>query len=105
MPLVFDLALGWAAPARAVVAAVLLAPLGFLLGMPLPSLLSRVVAWDRTRLPWLWGINGATSVLGTVLATLTSLHAGIGTTLAAGSAMYALAALLWVRLPVGGEHG
>jgi len=97
MPVLFDVAFGWPPLPRALTAAALLSPLGLLLGMPLPCLLSRAAQRDRTRLPWLWGVNGATSVLGTILATLISLHAGIGTTLGVGAAVYAVAALLWSR--------
>lgn len=83
------------APVRALVAAALMVPLGLLLGMPLPSLLKHAANADARRLPWLWGVNGATSVLGSVLATFISLHAGITATLLCGTAVYAVAAVVW----------
>jgi spermidine synthase len=84
--------------ARAVIVAVFLAPLGAMMGVPLPSCLAAVRARDAGRVPWLWGVNGAASVLGSVLATLGSMHAGITALLAAGIALYACVALLWPKL-------
>jgi hypothetical protein len=84
--------------ARAVVAGIGLAPLGLLMGIPLPSGLAALRARDAATLPWLWGINGAASVLGSVLATLGSMHAGISALLIAGVALYVGAALLWPQL-------
>lgn len=80
----------WPSIARSLVAAALLAPLGFLLGAPFPSGLRAVADRAKTRIPWLWSVNSATSVLGSVLATLLALHAGARTTLAAGAVVYAV---------------
>jgi hypothetical protein len=80
---------------RAVLAAVALLPLGFLMGIALPSALAIVRARDTERVPWLWGVNGAASVLGSVLATLGSMHAGITALLLAGAAVYLVAAVTW----------
>ena len=63
--------------------AVLLAPLGLALGAPFPAGLSAVSERAGTRIPWLWAVNSATSVLGSVLATLVSIHLGIAATLVA----------------------
>ncbi|MET0390216.1 MAG: hypothetical protein ABW321_29865 [Polyangiales bacterium] len=84
--------------ARAVIAGVALAPLGFLMGMPLPSGLAAVRVRNAERVPWLWGVNGATSVLGSVLSTLGSMHFGITALLTAGVGAYVIAALLWPRI-------
>jgi hypothetical protein len=80
---------------RAVLASTSLLPLGFLMGVALPSGLAVVRARDAERVPWLWGVNGAASVLGSVLATLGSMHAGITALLLAGVALYAVAAFAW----------
>ena len=47
--------------------------------------------------PWLWGINGATSVCASVLAVVISLYAGISAAFWTGMACYAVAwiAFLW----------
>jgi hypothetical protein len=88
---------------RAAIVAVFLAPLGAMMGVPLPSGLAAVRARDESRVPWLWGVNGAASVLGSVLATLGSMHAGISALLAAGIALYACIPLLWPKLVA--SHG
>ena len=82
-----------AAPVRIAIAVGLLLPIGFFMGMAFP--LGMRAATDRAASlgPWLWGINGATSVCASVLAVATSLHWGIAATFWAGVACYAVAAL------------
>lgn len=87
--------------ARAIIVAICLAPLGTMMGVPLPSGLAAMRARDESRIPWLWGVNGATSVLGSVVATLGSMHAGISALLAAGIALYGAVALIWPKLSAG----
>ena len=53
---------------KAVVAAVILAPIGFLMGMPFPTGIRLLKAQRSEYIPWMWAINGAFSVLGAVLA-------------------------------------
>jgi len=62
---------------RTVVAGVLLIPLGLLLGVALPAGFAAVARRADARIPWLWSINSATSVLGSIAATPLALHAGI----------------------------
>lgn len=88
----------WAVGARVAIASAFLAPLGVLLGVGLPTWLAGVSARAPARIPWLWGLNGATSVLGSVLATLTAMHGGISGTLWLGVGAYALALLLALRV-------
>lgn len=83
---------------RALCVAALLWPLGTLLGVPLPSALARVHARHADRIPWLWGINSAASVLGSIAATIVSMSVGIPASLAVGIAFYVAAALLWPKL-------
>ena len=97
-PYVAHATVGLPLGARGVIVALFLAPLGALMGVPLPSGLSAVRARDPSRVPWLWGVNGAASVLGSVLATLGSMHAGISALLAGGVALYVCVALLWPKL-------
>lgn len=88
----------WVPSARALFAALMLAPLGLMLGMPFPTGLSAIAKRARTRIPWLWSINSATSVLGSVLATITSLQIGIPGSIVVGALLYGCAALLWLRV-------
>jgi spermidine synthase len=83
---------------RSLIAAICLAPLGLLLGVPLPSMLRVVGERAATRIPWLFGINGAASVLGSIVGTLLALHAGIAATLGAAASLYLGALLLGRRV-------
>ncbi len=91
---VFSATLTWSLGARLGVACALLAPLGALLGAALPTWLAAVARRAPDRVPWLWGVNGAASVLGSALATLVAMHAGISGALWLGVAAYAAAAAL-----------
>ena len=48
--------------------------------------------------PWAWGLNGAASVLGATLATLTAIHIGFRVVVLFALGFYATAALALVRL-------
>lgn len=77
---------------RCLLATLLLAPLGLLMGMPLP-LGMRLFHQDGTGVPWSWGINSATSVLGALLAVVMAMNFGLNVTLLCGEGIYALALL------------
>jgi hypothetical protein len=98
LPRVLGLTLGATPVFRALVCAALVVPLGLLLGAPYPAGLAAVAVRAPGRVPWLWAVNSATSVLGSVLATIVSLHAGIDASLAVGAGLYALSALLALRV-------
>lgn len=87
----------WAIGVRIAIACAFLAPLGVLLGVALPTWLAGVSVRAPARIPWLWGVNGATSVLGSVLATLVAMHAGISGSLWLGVGAYAMALVLAAR--------
>jgi hypothetical protein len=84
----FDLFLGTSLGLRLVFAAVALAPLGLLLGVPFP----RGIRWLETRapelIPWAWGVNGAASVVASVGAALLALSFGFSRVLIAGALCY-----------------
>jgi hypothetical protein len=88
-----DLGIPWTLPARIVFAVALVAPVGILLGMPLPGGM-RLVAADRADIiPWGWGINGAFSVVGATLAVFIAMNWGFSVTLFSAAVVYMLAAL------------
>jgi len=68
------------------------------MGLLLPSGIVAVSRRDPQLVPWAWGINGATSVIGTVVATVIAIHAGFGTTLRFGAVLYLLAAATYLYL-------
>src|SRR4030095_297153 len=57
LPLVFGGLMGWPLAAKCLVAVVLIAPLGFAMGLPFPLGLGRVAETAPALLPWAWGIN------------------------------------------------
>jgi hypothetical protein len=74
------------------VAALALAPAGLLMGMPFPQGLRRLSVtanYPAMLLPWAWGINGALSVVASVLAALLALSFGFDVVLLCGALCYA----------------
>jgi len=80
-------------PVRIAASAALLTVMGVLMGTAFPLGLRLAVASRPALAPWLWGINGATSVLGSVLAVVVAMAFGISASLWAGVASYAAAAM------------
>jgi predicted membrane-bound spermidine synthase len=66
----------------------LLLPLGLLMGMPLPLGIKLVDTYASTLIPWVWGVNGATSVLASVLAMVLAITLGFSTALIGGQIAY-----------------
>ncbi len=90
---------------RIAVSGLLLAPLGFVMGMPFPTGLRALAAGPVLDVPsgatsednaveWAWAMNAAASVLGSVLAMVIAIQFGLTVTLACGVAAYLLALLL-----------
>ncbi|HRI88346.1 MAG TPA: hypothetical protein PK869_08775, partial [Candidatus Hydrogenedentes bacterium] len=65
-PYIVPLVLGWELWQRGLVTAVLVAPLGFFMGMPFPEGIRLVATHARDAVPWMWGVNGGATVLGSV---------------------------------------
>lgn len=88
-------------PERIIVALALLFPQGFVIGLAFPLGLKLASRHSIHLTPWLWGVNGATSVCGSVLAVAISLAAGISSSFWAGWGFYGLAfvAFAWARRP------
>jgi hypothetical protein len=92
-PLAIRAFAGATTPVRIGVAVAVLFPIGLLMGTAFP-LGVRVASGGAPALtPWLWGINGATSVCASVLAVAIALNAGISASFWTGAACYAAAAL------------
>lgn len=84
-------------PARIALAAAMVFPFGFLMGMPFPLGLRRN-AEDPAGAPVsaLWGINGVASVAGSIGAIVVAILGGFTSVLLAGAACYAVA---WATRP------
>jgi SAM-dependent methyltransferase len=87
----FDATLGLSFAARFVIAVGTLAPLGILMGMPFPLGLAAAARLGQPFIPWAWGINGGTSVLGSVLAIIVAMGSGFTWVLASAAGVYLLA--------------
>jgi NADH:ubiquinone oxidoreductase subunit 3 (subunit A) len=87
---------GATTPLRILVATGILFPLGVFMGMAFP--LGMKVATDNFRpiTPWLWGINGATSVCGSVAAVVVALNASISASFWTGVACYVIAVVAFL---------
>jgi hypothetical protein len=83
---------------RVLVASLTILPLGLALGAPLPLGLGAIGLRAPGRVPWLWAVSAATSVVGALLATMVGLHFGIRAILLAGCGMYLLALALSGRV-------
>lgn len=91
--------LAWAGWLRVIVLITSLAPLGFLMGIPFPSGLSRVKENAPRLTPWAWAVNGFTSVIASVLASILALSYGVAVVFAAGVGAYLAAAAVYRVFP------
>ena len=87
---------------RCLATVALVAPIGFFLGIPFPTGLSRKEAAQPGVVPWLWGINGGSTVFGSVLAILLAMEIGFTAVLALGAAAYLAAFLTLPPAPTAG---
>ncbi len=96
-PRVFAAFTAAATPTRIAVAAGVLFPLGFFMGMAFPLGMKAATQRFDSLTPWLWGLNGATSVLASLVAFLIVLGSGESATFWTGFACYAVAfvSYLW----------
>jgi predicted membrane-bound spermidine synthase len=83
---------------RIAAAVALVAPLGVLMGMPLPLGMKFASQQSATLTPWLWAINGATSVCGSVASIAFALSLGVSFLVWMGVAAYVVAAFVYWHL-------
>ena len=90
-PMIFSRTLGWALPGRVALAVISLAPLGILLGMPFPTGLRLVAGESVALIPWVWGVNGFFTVIGTVSALILGMAFGFRVVLLVAGLCYLMA--------------
>ena len=83
---------------RIAITVAFLAPLGFVMGMPMPTGIRILARAAPELVPWAWGVNGAMSVLGSVAALVIALLTGFNQALLVGAALYLLA-VVCIRRP------
>lgn len=81
---------------RVLASSAMLFPLGVFMGMPLPIGMRAASRMAGSITPWLWGVNGATSVCASVLAVVIAMSSGISTTYWFGVAAYGIALLAFL---------
>ena len=93
LDILFDLFAGHALWSKLGMAVVLVAPLAFCMGLPLPLALAQVASCQPASVPWAWAINGCASVVSAVLAVLLAVQFGFTPVLALAVLLYVVAAL------------
>jgi hypothetical protein len=89
----FRSTLGWPFALRALVTAALVGTVGFLMGFAFPAGMLRFSEANRA---WFWAVNGATSVVASVVSLAFSMRFGFTRVALAGAAAYLVA---WALLP------
>ena len=95
LPWLFDVVLIAPLWVRLVITVATLAPPGLLMGMPLPRGIDLLQRTAPSLITWAWAVNGAASVIASILAALLSLSFGFSLVLAVGAVCY-VGALLTV---------
>ena len=88
---------GWPLPWKGLVTIFLIAPAGFLMGIPFPTGLTRLERRFPQAVRWAWALNSAASVLGSVSAICLAIYIGLRATVLMGALLY-LGALAVVSL-------
>lgn len=78
----------------------LLIPIGFLMGIPMPTGMRLVKTYKPIYVPWMWAINGAFSVVGAVLSVVIGITYGASYAMILGVITYLIAfgvSFVWKR--------
>ncbi len=97
VPVLSEAAVAWPFGLKVILAAVLVAAPAFWMGMPFPTGLALLETRHASSVKLAWSLNAAASVMGSVVAIVTAIYAGLRLTLVAGGALY-FCALLILRL-------
>lgn len=100
LPALFEATLAAPLEARLLIAVAALAPPGLLMGMPFPKGLALLKQQSPALIAWAWGVNGAVSVVASILAALLALSCGFSAVLAVGAACYLGAWITAEAIPV-----
>ena len=95
----FAVSLHWSLPLRLAACVLSLAPLGFLLGLPMPAGIRLLEKSTPQLIPWAWAVNGCASVVSSILAVMVAVSWGFSRVLVGGALSYFLAWLM-ITLPV-----
>jgi len=96
VPSLIEWAIPFGRPVRILVAVAVTAPLGLIMGIPMPAGIRLLSARADAMVPWAWGMNGALSVVGATLALFIAMNWGFGATFMAAGVVYIIAAMALV---------
>lgn len=89
--------LGMGSLGRYCLSLLMIAPLGFFMGMPFPIALARLGLIQPALIPWAWGINGCASVISAILATLIAMQFGFTVLIVLALGIYGVAVWFFPR--------
>ncbi len=90
-PFILNELLAYGLFVRAIVCFVLLLPFGFLLGIPFPTGIQMLQQNNLVKyIPWMYGVNGIFTVLGSITAVILSMTFGFTACFFVGLSMYLL---------------
>ena len=96
---VLSAGVGLPLPVKMLATVVMLAPAGFVMGIPFPTGLRLLELRHQPSVRWAWSLNAAASVLGSVGALVLALYLGLVQTMLIGAALYLGAMVLIVMSP------
>ncbi len=96
LPIIFDHLLGFNLITRLAATVFILIPLGFLMGIPFPL----GIRWLKemnlgNHIPWMWGVNGVSSVLGSVMTIIVAISFGFTEAIFISAGCYFIAFLIF----------
>ncbi|MDZ7723905.1 MAG: hypothetical protein U5R06_14130 [candidate division KSB1 bacterium] len=90
-PLILNYLLSYSQLLRSIICFFMLVPFGFLLGIPFPSAIQMLEKSGlKQYIPWMYGVNGTMSILGSILAVIFSITFGFTVSFFVGLTFYAL---------------
>jgi hypothetical protein len=95
---IFHVFLAYPTVTRIAVSVIMLLPLGFMMGMPLPMAVARLGQVEPRGIPWAWGMNGFFTVFGGFLSVILAVLYGFKMVLAMGFLIYVLAMVMYGRI-------
>ena len=79
-------------PIRFALVTLMVAPLGFFMGIPFPSGIRLLAGRSEDFIPWAWGINGSASVLGSIGGLFLAVEIGFASLMMLAAGCYAVGA-------------
>ncbi|MBN1299141.1 MAG: hypothetical protein JW997_05585, partial [Actinobacteria bacterium] len=70
-------------------------PAGFFMGIPFPAGIEKAKIKRDQIIPWLWAINGCSSVIASIAAVMISIHLGFLVVIAISAVLYVAALIIY----------